>query len=288
MKEEIDAFLSYLSTDKKFSENTIVAYKNDLFQFEDFIQNQDKIQHWSEVDRQLVLSYLSDLKKRGYALSTVARKTASVKSLFKFLADKALVHNVPTENLGSPRVKKRIPDLLSRDQVKELLKQPDKYGTPGAMRDKAMLELLYASGFRASELTSLNVEDLNVDDTSISCLVKGSKVRTITIPRDSVPSLHKYIEEARPHLASEKGEKALFLNRLGERLTRQGFWQIMKNYAKEAKLDTLVTPRVMRHSFAAHTLSKGADLHSLQQSLGHANVSTTQAYVQLASQRKSI
>lgn len=287
MKQEIDAFLNYLSMEKGFSENTILAYKNDLFQFEDFVQEQGSKQHWSEVDRQLVLSYLFDLKKRGYAVSTIARKTASVKSLFKFLADKGVVTSVPTENLGSPRVKKNLPHLLSADQVKELLKQPEKYTTPGAMRDKAMLELLYASGFRASELTSLNLEDLNIKEDSISCLIKGSKVRTVTVTRDSVPSLKEYIDEARPHLAYHKEDKALFLNRLGERLTRQGFWQILKNYAKEAKLDAIVTPRILRHSFAAHTLSRGADLHSLQQNLGHANISTTQAYAQLASPRKS-
>lgn len=285
MKQEIEAFLNYLSTEKGFSENTIAAYKNDLYQLEDFIQDLGKKQHWPEVDRQLILSYLLNLKTRGYAPATIARKTASVKSLFKFLAAKAVVTNIPTENLGSPRVKKSLPRPLSASQVRELLKQPEKYSTPGAMRDKAMLELLYASGLRVSELVSLNLEDLNLQEDSVSCLIRSSKVRTITIRRDSIPSLQKYIDEARPQLAYQKDGKALFLNRLGERLTRQGFWQILRNYAKEAKLNVVVTPRTLRHSFAAHTLSQGTGLHAVQQNLGHANISTTQAYAHLANRK---
>ena len=287
MREEIEAFLDYLSAEKRFSKNTITAYKNDLFQFEDFIREQSRKQQWSEVDRQLILSYLLDLKKRGYALSTVARKTASVKSLFKFLVEKAVMTNVPTQNLSSPRVKKSLPRPLSTAQVGELLKQPEKYSTPGAIRDKAMLEFLYATGLRVSELMALNLEDLNMQKGPISCSVRSSKVRTITIRRDLIPSLTRYIEEARSQLADQKGEKALFLNRLGERLTRQGFWQILRNYARAAKLNIAVTPRILRHSFAAHTLSQGADLHSVQQNLGHANISTTQAYARFTNRKKS-
>jgi len=286
MRQEIEAFLTYLSTEKGFSENTISAYKNDLYQFEDFIQDLGKKQEWQEVDRQLILSYLLNLKTRGYAPATIARKTASVKSLFKFLAAKSVVSSVPTENLGSPRVKKSLPHPLTAAQVKELLKQPDKYSTPGAMRDKAMLEFLYASGLRVSELVSLNVEDLNMAEDCVSCLIKSSKVRTITVRPDAIPSLQKYINEARPQLAYQKNGDALFLNRLGDRLTRQGFWQILRNYAREAQLNAVVTPRMLRHSFAAHTLSQGTGIHAVQQSLGHANVSTTQAYAHLASRKK--
>jgi len=286
MRQEIEAFLTYLSTEKGFSENTIAAYKNDLYQLEDFIQELGKKQEWPEVDRQLILSYLLNLKTRGYAPATIARKTASVKSLFKFLAAKSVVANTPTENLGSPRVKKSLPRPLTAAQVRELLKQPDKYSTPGAMRDKAMLELLYASGLRVSEMVSLNTEDLDIQEDCVSCLIKSSKVRTITVRPDAIPSLQKYINEARPQLAYQKDGKALFLNRLGDRLTRQGFWQILRNYAREAKLNAAVTPRTLRHSFAAHTLSQGTGIHAVQQSLGHANISTTQAYAHLAGRKK--
>ena len=287
MKKEVEAFLTYLSEERKFSENTIAAYRNDLFQFEDFIEDQGGKQNWLEIDRQIVLGYILALKQRGYALSTVARKTASVKSLFKFLADRGIITNAPTDNLGSPRIRKSLPRPLTAAQVDELLKQPEKRPTPGAIRDKAMLELLYASGLRVSELVSLDLENLIIEESSVSCLIKSSKERTITVPLEAVPSLPKYIQEARPQLAFQKDRKALFLNRLGDRLTRQGFWQALKNYAKEAKLDTLVTPRILRHSFAAHTLSQGADLQSVQQNLGHANIATTQVYSQYTRRRKS-
>jgi integrase/recombinase XerD len=254
MKQEIEAFLDHLTVERNFSENTIAAYKNDLFQLAEFLQEKGERQ-WSQVDRQLILNYLLNLKERGYALTTLARKTASAKSLFKFLAHKRVVKDAPTENLGSPRVKKTLPRPLSVAQVRELLKQPEKYPTPEAKRDKAMLELLYSTGMQVSELMSLNLEDVALQEDSVACSIKGSKERNIAVHRGSVPSLQKYLEEARPRLARHKEEKALFLNRLGKRLTRQGFWQILKSYAREAKLDSMVTLRALRHSFAAHSPS---------------------------------
>ena len=254
MKQEIEAFLDYLTTERAFSENTSAAYRNDLFQLVDFLEEKG-IHDWSEVDRQLILSYLLALKERGYALTTVARKTASGKSLFKFLVNRGVTNNALTDNLGSPRVRKTAPQPLSRAQVKDLLRQPDKYPSPEAKRDKAMLELLYGSGMQIRELMSLNLEDVRLHENSFSYSLKCSKERNGTISRDSVPSLQRYLEEARPQMAHDKGEKALFLNRLGERLTRQGFWQIIKGYAKEAEMDNLVTLRALRHSFAAHSLN---------------------------------
>ena len=254
MKQEIEAFLDHLAVERRFSENTIAAYKNDLFQLAEFLQEKGERQ-WAQVDRQLILNYLLNLKERGYALTTLARKTASAKSLFKFLAHKRIVKDAPTENLGSPRVKKTLPRPLSVAQVRELLKQPERYPTPEAKRDKAMLELLYSTGMQVSELMSLNLEDVTLQEDSVACSIGGSKKRTITVHRGSVPSLRKYLEEARPQLARHQEEKALFLNRLGKRLTRQGFWQILKGYAREAKLDSMVTLRSLRHSFAAHSPS---------------------------------
>lgn len=251
MRQQIEAFLNYLATEKGFSENTIAAYKNDLVQLADFLREKG-VSAWSEVDRHLILSYIVDLRERGYALATVARKTASAKSLFKFFVSTKVMYIAPTENVGSPRVKKTSPRPLSVPQVRELLKQPEKYPTPEAKRDKAMLELLYATGMQVRELMSLNLEDINLQEESVSYLVKGSKERNGTVYRDSVPSLQRYLEEARPQLAHHKEEEALFLNRLGERLTRQGFWQILKGYAREAKLGDLATLRALRHSFAAH------------------------------------
>jgi len=254
MKQEIEAFLDHLTVERNFSENTVAAYKNDLFQLAEFLQEKGERQ-WSQVDRQLILSYFLNLKERGYALTTLARKTASAKSLFKFLAHKRVVKDAPTDNLGSPRVRKTLPQPLSVAQVRELLKQPEKHTTPEAKRDKAMLELLYSTGMQVSELMSLNLEDIELQEDSVACSIKGSKKRNITVNRNSVSSLQKYLEGARPQLARHNEEKALFLNRLGKRLTRQGFWQILKGYAREAKLDNLVTLRALRHSFVAHSPS---------------------------------
>ena len=252
MREKLETYLNHLATENGSSENTVAAYKNDLVQLADFLQEKG-VSRWSEVDRQLILSYLLNLRERGYALTTVARKTASAKSLFRYLVDKGITHNAPTENLGSPRLRKSPPRPLPIAQVKELLKQPDKYPTPEAKRDKAMLELLYASGMQVRELISLDLDDLNMQRDSVSYPVRRTKDRTGTISRDMLPSLQRYLEEARPQLAHRKDEKALFLNRLGERLTRQGFWQILKSYAREARLDNLVTLRALGHSFAAHS-----------------------------------
>lgn len=282
MKQGVNAFLDYLLIERKLSKNTIAAYKNDLSQLTDYIQGKDPSPQWSKVDRQLILNYYRDLTERGYARTTVARKVAALKSLFKFLVNTGVVKDTPIEGLPSPRVRKSLPQPLSVAQVMELLKQPEKHPTPEAKRDKAMLELLYASGMRVSELMSLDLEDVNLQEKTASCLIRGSKGRTITVRREAVSSLQKYLAETRPQLARHKEEKALFLNRLGDRLTRQGFWQILKTYAKEAKLSAKVTPYTLRHSFAAHMLSQGVDLRSVQQSLGHANISTTQVYTQLA------
>lgn len=250
MQQETEAFLRYLATQRNFSPNTLAAYRNDLSQMADFFREKGAKQ-WADVDRQLVLSYLLDLKQRGYALTTVARKTASAKTMFRFLLNQGIIRTAPTDNVGSPRVKKNLPHPLPESQVRELLRQPDKYPTPEARRDKAMLELLYASGMKISELMSLNVNDIDLNGDCVRCTLRGSRERNTAVPTTSVPAIKKYLEEARPQLIHHRGEKALFLNRLGQRLTRQGFWQIAKTYAREAKLDSQITLRALRHSFAA-------------------------------------
>jgi integrase/recombinase XerD len=252
MRQEIETFLRQLSAEKKFSTNTVAAYKNDLFQMVDFFQERGT-QRWPDVDRELVLGYVTDLKSRGYALTTVARKTASAKTLFKFLERSGAIHSAPIENIGSPRVKKNTPQPLPDALIRDLFRQPDKYPTPEAKRDKAMLELLYASGMRISDMMSLNVDDVNLDGSSVSFMIRGPKPRDTTVSLRYVPTLKKYMDESRPQLVHYKAEKALFLNRLGQRLTRQGLWQIVKTYAKQARLDGEVTLRALSHSFAAST-----------------------------------
>ena len=252
MRQQIEAFLRQLSTEKKFSSNTVAAYKNDLFQMADFFQEKGT-QRWPDVNQDLVLGYVTDLKSRGYALTTVARKTASAKTLFKFLEKSGAIPTAPIENVGSPRVMKNTPQRLPDGLIRDLLRQPDKYPTPEAKRDKAMLELLYASGMRISDMMSLNVDDVNLDGDSVSFAVRASKARNATVSLRYVPTLKKYLDESRPQLVHHKAERALFLNRLGQRLTRQGLWQITKTYAKQAKLDGDVTLRALRHSFVANT-----------------------------------
>ncbi len=253
MKQGIDSFLRHLATEKNFSANTVAAYSNDLLQMADFLQSKG-VKEWSDVDHQMIMSYFIDLKQRGYALTTIARKTASARTLFKYLEKEGLVRNNLTDNIGTPRVKRSLPQPLAQNKVKELLKQPDKYPTPEAKRDKAMIELLCASGLQISEITSLNVDDLNLQGEPI--IVTGSRDRNTSVSRSNVPALKCYLEEVRPQLVHHRDEKALFLNRLGQRLTRQGFWQIVKAYAREAKLDNEVTLRSLRHSFVP--LSQGA------------------------------
>ena len=287
MKEDIKRFLTYLSVEKGFSDNTLFAYHNDLSQLAGFIrENTTKrgaTPSWANFNRQEMLSYLLDLKERNYAATTQARKVAAAKSFFSFMVAEENLKDNPTENVASPNVGKPLPKPLSVAQAFRLLEQPTKLSTPEAKRDEAMLELLYASGVRVSQLVSLNLDDIT-DDGYVRCFGKGHKERLIPIAPRAALSVEEYVKEARPHLARNNEEKALFLNRHGERLTRQGFWQILKGYAKAAELDEEITPHTLRHSFATHMLSGGADLRSVQELLGHANISTTQVYTHLTSE----
>ena len=288
MRDLINAFVNYLAVEKGFSANTVGAYRNDLDQLNDFIEGMASAKgfkaEWLSVDRNLLINYIIDLKDRNYASATVARKVAAVKSFFAFLVAEKKIQNDPTENISSPKVNKSLPKPLSLTEIDVLLAEPAKSSTPEAMRDVAMLELLYASGMRVSELIDLNVNDINLKAGFVRCLGKGSKERIIPIHDRAVRSVKEYISEARPHLLKGKEEQALFLNRRGDRLTRQGFWLILKGHAKAAGIKKVVTPHTLRHSFATHILSGGADLRAVQELLGHANISSTQIYTHLTSE----
>ncbi|MCK5654443.1 MAG: tyrosine recombinase XerD, partial [Dehalococcoidia bacterium] len=239
---------------------------------------------WSTVDRNLLISYILDLKERNYASATVARKVAAVKSFFGFMVADGILSSDPTENLSSPKVGKSLPKPLSAGEVEALLAEPAKNSTPEAKRDVAMIELLYAGGMRVSELVSLNTGDVNLEAGFVRCLGKGSKERIIPIHQQAVKAVDEYMVAARPRLLRDEEEEALFLNRRGERLTRQGFWLILKAHAKAAGIKREVTPHTLRHSFATHILSGGADLRAVQELLGHANISSTQIYTHLTSE----
>jgi len=288
LKTAIDNFLTYLSVEKGFSENTAAAYRNDLGQLAGFVEaeaaRQGYLPEWRSFSRQGMLSYLLNLKERNYAATTVARKVAAAKSFFEFMVAEGGIKDNPTRDVGSPKLGRSLPKPITISQVRRLLEQPAKRSTPEAKRDRAMLELLYASGMRVSELVSLNLGDVDTKGDSVRCFGKGHKERIIPIYRQAAMLVSEYVTEARPHLAHYDVEPALFLNRRGERLTRQGFWQILKGYAASAGLEADITPHTLRHSFATHMLSGGADLRSVQELLGHANISTTQVYTHLTTE----
>jgi integrase/recombinase XerD len=284
MKDAIVNFLNYLSVEKGYSEHTIAAYRNDLTGLADFA-NKQGLSSWSGFTRQNMLSYLLDLKDRGYVATTVARKVAAGRSFFNFLVAEGIIKTDPTENMSSPSVGKALPKPIPINQVRLLLEQPAKLTSAEAKRDKVMLELLYASGMRISELVALNLGDVNTEgDYFVRCFGKGRKERIIPLYQQIAQAVKTYTEDDRPKLAHGKNEKALFLNARGERLTRQGFWQKLKEYVKSAGLNAHISPHTLRHSFATHMLSGGADLRSVQELLGHANISTTQVYTHLTTE----
>ena len=291
MDEGIANFLSALSVEKGSSNNTLDAYRNDLSQFAAFVRKQTAKSEetqlgWEVVDRSLLLNYLVNLRERSYAPATMARKVAAVKSFFNFLVAEGRLEKSPAEGIAGPKVGKSLPKAISVDEVERLLELPDKRSTPEGKRDKAMLELLYATGMRVTELVSLNVRDVNLRAGFVRCFGKGSKERIIPIHSKAIRAVKGYLDDVRARLLGATGETALFLNRRGQRLTRQGFWLILKGYATKAGIETGITPHVLRHSIATHLLHSGKmNLRELQELLGHANISTTQVYTHLTTER---
>ncbi len=289
MLKKVEDFLNYLSLEKGSPHNTLIAYRNDLTQLTTFINGWDKaeVKSWNEVDKDIILAYILHLKEREYATSTVARKVAAAKSFFHFLMAEELIEDDPTATLDSPKVKKRLPKAISVEDVERLLAEPAKHSTPKALRDKAMLELMYATGMRATELVELDIDDVNLPSSSVRVIGKGDKERIIPIYDRAVKAVETYVQKGRIALLKDPAKKALFLNPRGERLTRQGLWLIIKDYVEQAGLDPDITPHTLRHSFATHMLeSKEATLLDVQQFLGHANISTTQVYTRVTSKHK--
>lgn len=279
-------FLEFLSVEKGASGNTIAAYRNDLGQLEEFLaakKNGSGLK-WPQIDQDAILEYILYLKSQSYAEATVARKVAAVKSFFGFLQAEGQIKTNPTEQLASPKVGKMLPKPLSVQEIDELLEQPARRSTPEAKRDRAMLELMYATGLRVTELVSLDVHDVQLEGEKpyVRLIGKGNRERQIPLLDQPVQEVREYIQFARPRLVGERDETALFVNRRGERLTRQGFWLILKGYAHDAGILGRVTPHTLRHSFATHMLRGGMDIHKVQELLGHANISTTQVYTQVS------
>jgi integrase/recombinase XerD len=277
MEQQIDEFLRYLRTEKEFSPNTISAYRNDLTQFVDYLRRDEETIRWPDVTPTQLVRFLLFLRGRKYANSTVARKTAAVKSFFHHLAEHQIVATDPSAGLDSPKVNKYLPQAISVAEVARLLELPRKLNTPEALRDLAMMETLYATGMRVSELVALDLNDIALDEGMVRCQGKGGRERTVPVRPRAIEVVREYLRRGRPMLAKGGTSPALFLNHRGQRLTRQGFWLILKGYAEQAQIKR-ITPHTLRHSFAAHMLERGADLHDLQQILGHVSISTTQVY----------
>ena len=284
MQTQIDEFLDYLATEKGYSVNTLAAYRNDLTQFADFLADEsDKAapSSWDEVDKDRIVDFILYMKERKYASSTVARKVAALKSFFHHLYDEDAIGEDPTLNLESPKVKKHLPKAISVEDVERLLAEPAKSKNPKSLRDSALLEVLYATGMRVTELVSLNVQDVDLETGTVYCTGKGDRERVVPIYDRAAEVLGEYLENGRPRLLRNEEEEALFLNHRGERLTRQGLWLIIKRYVKIIGIESEVTPHTLRHSFATHMLHGGAKLRDVQKLLGHANISTTQVYTQV-------
>lgn len=289
MEETIDRFLSALQAERGFSQNTIAAYRNDLAQFAAYLRQPpgddqlDPVDDWHNLGDQQLSVYLLHLRTRDYASSTVARKTAAIKSFVAWLQRQGVISQEIGAKMASPRVDKYMPKAISQEDVARLLAQPCADGAtakPESVRDRAMLEMLYATGMRVSELVALDLDDIDVRSGSVECTGKARRVRTLPLFGSALAATKEYLAAARPHLVHGE-ETAFFVNHRGGRLTRQGFWLILKSYAQQAGIEE-ITPHTLRHSFAAHALDHGADLRDVQHLLGHVSISTTQVYRQLA------
>ncbi len=279
MDSWLEKFSHYLSVEKGLARNTLESYRRDLQKFFKYIKKK-KINFPAEIDRKLITGYLLNLKDEGRAPSTISRNVASIRSFFNFLVQEDLLEDNPAQLVKAPRIDKKLPRVLTTKEVDRLLCQPRGDSQVG-LRDKAMLELLYASGIRVSELVSLNVADFSPEVGYLRCRGKGMKERIVPIGSVAVNFVREYLHNCRQKMLKRNEEKALFLNHHGRRLTRQGFWKILKKYARQSNINGEITPHTLRHSFATHLIENGADLRSVQEMLGHSDISTTQIYTQI-------
>ena len=276
MEKQIKLFLEFLEKDKKVSENTLQSYRRDIVYFDKYLEANRM--NYTKLKEEDIKKYLDHLQEVGKKSSTISRNLASIRSFYQYLIRNRKVKQDPTSNIQSPKVEKKAPSVLTAQEVELLLDQPKDVDLKG-IRDKAMLEFAYATGMRVTEIISLNVENVNLEDGYVVCKT-GSKERTIPLGKLSLKALKEYIEDERPVLIRDEKEQALFVNINGQRLTRQGFWKIVKFYKEQAHITKEITPHVLRHSFATHLLQNGADLKSIQTMLGHSDISSTQVYMQ--------
>ena len=277
MEEQLNLFFDFLENEKKVSINTLQSYKRDLKQFEKYMLEEER-EDYSELTEEGIKTYLAHMQEIGKKPSTISRGLASIRSFYQYEVKNKVVEKDPTEGIQSPKIEKRVPNVLTSNEVALLLEQPKNVNLKG-IRDKSMLEFAYATGMRVTEIISLNVEDINLETGYATCR-NGKKERTVPIGNMSLKALKDYILNARKIMIKDEKQNALFVNVNGKRLTRQGFWKIIKYYKDQAHIDKDITPHVLRHSFATHLLQNGADLKSIQTMLGHSDILSTQVYMQ--------
>ena len=276
MEKQVKLFLDFLKDDKKLSDNTLQSYRRDIEQYEKYVSD-NKI-NYLKVTEETILEYMEFLREENKKESTISRSLASIRSFYQYLIRVKKIKKDPTMTIESPKINKRTPNILTSKEVELLLDQPKDIDLKGT-RDKAMLEFAYATGMRVTEIISLNIDDVNLEEGYVTCKT-GNKQRTIPLGTMSLNALKEYVDDARDVLIKNDDEKALFVNVNGGRLTRQGFWKIIKYYKEQAHITKDITPHVLRHSFATHLLQNGADLKAIQTMLGHSDISSTQVYMQ--------
>ncbi|MGC9467217.1 MAG: site-specific tyrosine recombinase XerD [Anaerolineae bacterium] len=285
MNTYADRFLHHLKFERGYSPNTLAAYGRDLDQFLAFLEETES-SDIEELAPEELGTFVTSLQERGYKDSTVARKVAAVRAFLKFLHAEGLIEADLLDWLRQPKAEKRLPHVLSRQQVDELLAAASKETSALALRDRAILELLYATGMRASEIIGVRIGDIDLGARLVRCFGKRRKERIVPLYEGAVRALQHYLEEGRPFLLRDSAERTLFLNNLGNPLTRQGLWLLVQHYAEAAALPAWVTPHTLRHTFATHLLEGGAELREVQQLLGHASITTTQIYTEVSSRRR--
>lgn len=282
LADEIRLFLDFARVEKGLAANSIAGYRRDLAEFSIFLQRHNK--NFTEVRRDDLRAFLTELYRRGLAARSVARHLVSLRNLFRFLARDGYLVNDPSADVEAPHLDQSLPKYLSTEEVDRLLAQPD-VSTPIGRRDKAMLELLYATGMRVSELIHVGAADFDMSLGVVRCLGKGNKERLIPVGKAAVRAVDQYLRDGRGALAGKRNSAWLFLNRRGKALSRVGFWKILGGYGRRARLATSITPHLIRHSFATHLLERGADLRSIQLMLGHSDITTTQIYTHVLKER---
>lgn len=283
MNKQVEEFLSYLATEKGLAENTISSYHRDLNKYVSYLEK-NKVESFNETKRKDITNFMLDLKDKGLNSNSIARALVAVKVLHRFLANEGYLKDDVTNVISLPKLWKRLPEVLNLDEVDRLLRAPNLRLRLG-IRDKAFLELIYATGMRVSEVVNLKLNDLNLDMGFVKCIGKGQKERIVPLGTFAQKALFRYIEKARPKFLKTGEEPHLFLSRLGKKISRQTFWKTIRVYAKKTKIKKTITPHTLRHSFATHLLERGADLRTVQEMLGHSDISTTQLYTHIDKER---